>query len=159
MYELFRISNSEVAFSLYFNSEGECRTLQSFDDGVEFSIHLSSILREWIPVSYTYADDNNENMIDIGRKNGFSLRGYILESRSLQFTENSDQATFTLCNFRIPNFNVSDYFQFRWLQTSRLNRENDNELWNIESVTITFVDCVGNKTVLLNESLASNNLK
>ena len=43
---------STVSYSIIFIGAGVCNTINSYDEGVEFSARLLSMPEEWIPITY-----------------------------------------------------------------------------------------------------------
>ena len=132
-----------MTFSLFFpNGEG-CGLF--FDEGIELAIRTSSVQMEWIPLVFIYPSLYTlpDNLIPIGNLSDFILRGYRLEMDGLihHMDNLSRDYSFTICVHQQPEFNGSDYVQFRWLQTNQfISTINSRCLWSLDNVKIDFVD-------------------
>ena len=156
-----------MSFSLFFpdgpNGE-DCDSLDLFNEGVEFAIRLSSAQMEWIPIVFIYptAFRENLNVIPIGTLDNLSLRGYHLEMDQAVLLQPGIQQVFnyTICGPQLPEFDGSDYIQFRWLQTDlSITNSNHRDVWSLDNVTIDFVNMEGMSCRMLDESFESNSLK
>ncbi len=127
--------------------------MNAFDEGVEFSIGVSSEPGEWIPLKFIRIKnkDHNEPNISIGDKYNFSLRGYPVDNQVI-ISDVKSIRTNICC------FNSTDSIQFRWLQTSQFTKvhvtDSARDTWSIDNITI---DLVSDKFRLsiLNESFDS----
>ncbi len=124
--------------------------MNAFDEGVEFSIRVSSEPGEWIPLKFIRIIDKDHNVpeISIGDKNNFWLRGYPVDNQVV-ISDVSSIRTNICC------FNSTDSIQFRWLQTSEFRKDyvsdSARDTWSIDNIAI---DLVSDKfqLSLLNES-------
>ena len=112
----------------------DCNTVNGFDEGIEFSIRLSSRPNEWIPIKYVYRRRNvrdDDIRIDTG-----TIRGYSVEQ-----IENDDNGMNRqeIVMEGICNFCVSDSIQFRWLQTISQNPNNMQvrDTWILDDINIS----------------------
>ena len=128
--------------------------MNAFDEGVEFSIGVSSEPGEWIPLKFIRIINKDHNVpdISIGDKDNFRLRGYPVDSQVI-ISDVSSIRTNICC------FNSTDSIQFRWLQTSQFRKDHvtdsARDSWSIDNITI---DLVSDKfrLSLLNESFDSD---
>ena len=141
----------EVSFKIIFNGKGGCNTINEFNEGVEFSIRLSSMPDEWIPINFIYfKDKNNNSEILIGDFNNFYLRGYAIPSNRIY--ENPTMSVVS----KICNVTDDDLIQFRWLQTSRIKNENKaKDIWILDDIKIDVISEYGNLS-LINQSFDCN---
>ena len=153
------MSYSELSFSLFFSRISPCETIEGFAEWIEFSILLSSIPKEWIPLILVYHNTTNSNIEEL---DNFTLRGFTLENRLRPVVvSNSLKETISLklCGKPISNPSIHDHFQFRWLQTSKFSKgSTPKDLWSLDDVKISFVNSSGS-TVLLEESFENNTLE
>ena len=123
-----------MSFSLFFpggDDGGEkCNRLNHFDEGVELTFCLSSALMKRIPIAFIFSIESraNQNPIPMGTHDNLSLCGYSLEMDQVVLLQQDYQRKFnyTLCSPQLPEFYGSDYIQFRWLQTSEFNNNNNH---------------------------------
>ena len=124
---------------------GYQNSLDSFDEGVEFAVRLCTSLVEchdWIPIRfYTNGTTRRNNFIRIGNNNSHgSLREIMLRGYNVTYKFYEDhefhKVRLTLCSDSIAQ---SDYVQFRWLQTVRLNHEGADQV-NLDNVNITSLE-------------------
>ena len=156
-----------MSFSLFFpdGSNGEdCNRLNHFDEGIEFAFRLSSAHMEWIPIVFIFPVEisSDPNRIPIGKHGNLSLRGYSLEMDQAVLLQRDIQREFsyTLCASQVHAFYISDYIQFRWLQTSTFNNNNNHrDVWSLDNVTIDFVNVEDLNCTPLDESFENNSLK
>ena len=124
--------------------------LDSFDEGVEFAFCLSNLTaaecHDWIPIRFYSNNPTKRNdLIYIGRKNSndsIMLRGY-----NVLYEVDFHKVWLTLCSERIAQ---SDFIQFRWLQTVRLNKEGADGV-NLDNVKIVFNSTREPELVLLED--------
>ena len=124
------------------------QTINEFNEGIEFSIHLSSIPNEWIPINLIYFKRRtNSSQILIGDFNNFHLRGYPIPSNRIY--ENPTMSVIS----KICNFADDDSIQFRWLQTSQIRIDNNKaiDIWILDDIKIDVISEDGNLS-LINES-------
>ena len=154
-----------MSFSLFFpngRNRQDCDRVDRFDEGVEFAFRLSFAQMEWIPIVFIFPNRRVSNDIPIGTPDNLSLRGYSLEMNQAVRLQQSIQQKFkyTLCSPQLPDFDDSDYIQFRWLQTSSFdNNNNHRDVWSLDNVTIDFVNVEGMSCMMLDESFENNSLK
>ena len=156
-----------MSFSLFFPGGGnaeDCDRVDHFDEGVEFAFRLSSAQMEWIPIVFIFPEETSDyiNRIPIGTHGNLRLRGYSLEmDQAVQLQPGIQQKfNYTLCASQLPEFNGSDYIQFRWLQTTSLiTRNNHRDVWSIDNVTIDFINVEGMGCIMFDESFENNSLK
>ena len=144
----------EVSFKIIFNDNGECNTINEFNEGIEFSIHLSSMPNEWIPINFIYFRDGaNHSDILIGDFNNFHLRGYPIPSNRIY--ENPTKSVV----IKICSVTDDDLIQFRWLQTSRIATKKNKpiDIWILDDIKIDIISEDGNLS-LINESFDCNML-
>ncbi len=127
--------------------------MNAFDEGVEFSIGVSSEPGEWIPLKFIrIKKGRNVSEIYIGDKDNFRLRGYPVDNQVI-ISDVKSIRTNICC------FNSTDSIQFRWLQTSQFRKDHvtdsARDSWSIDNITI---DLVSDKfrLSLLNESFDSD---
>ena len=133
---------------------GYQNSLDSFDEGVEFAVRLCTSFAEchdWIPIRfYTNDTTRRNNLIHIGDYNSHDevimLRGYNVTTE-LYGDHKFHEVQLTLCSDSIAQ---SDYIQFRWLQTVRLNQEGADQV-NLDNVNITFNSALEGGRVLLED--------
>ena len=131
---------------------GYQNSLDSFDEGVEFAVHLCASLTEchdWIPIKFYTNGTTRRNSIHIGDINSqgeILLRGYNM-TYELYGDHEFHKVQLTLCSDSIAQ---SDYIQFRWLQTVRLNQEGADQV-NLDNVNITFNSSLEGGSVLLED--------
>ena len=134
-----------MSFSLYFPTSGGCDPLEHFDEGVELAFRLSSAPTEWIPIAFIYPSVTSRAPPDpapIGTLNNLRLRGYDLEMhQAFLLKENHKQEfKYTLCAPQLSQLYVPDYIQFRWLQTSLFQNDNNSkDVWSLDNIIIDFV--------------------
>ena len=141
----------EVSFKIIFNDNGECNTINEFNEGIEFSIHLSSMPDEWIPINFIYfKNGTNSSQILIGDFNNFHLRGYAIPSNRTY--ENHTMSVVS----KICNVTDDDLIQFRWLQTSQSKIDKEaKDIWILDDIKIDVISEDG-KLSLINESFDCN---
>ena len=142
----------EVSFKIIFNDTGDCNTINEFNEGIEFSIHLSSMPNEWIPINFIYFKDGlNSSEIVIGDLNNFYLRGYAIPR--IRIYENHRMSVVS----KICNVADDDSIQFRWLQTSQIRIDNNKaiDVWILDDIKIDVISEDGNLS-LINESFDCN---
>ena len=148
-------SDRQVSFLIIFNRMGECNSVDGFDEGVEFSVHLSSLPTEWIPIKYIYfGTDESNDIFSIGSfSDNFTIRGYFVDQC---FNVTSSRIKINICNF-----NTSDIVQFRWLQTSEINTNinRSRDVWIIDEIEISVVTPDLDSVTLLNETFDSGSLE
>ena len=141
---------------MFFKVSMECKRIDSVNEGVEFSVRLSSMPNEWIPLKYIYYSKDNRN----SKFTNYYIRGYVVKTTVLK---RRDQSSTKSISVSICDLNVTDSIQFRWLQTSQSNvsssrrgslRGSRRDIWVINNVTITF-----NGTTLLQDNFSSSVLK
>lgn len=131
---------------------GYQNSLDSFDEGVEFAVRLCTSLTEchdWIPIRFYTNGTTRRNSIRIGNNNGHGeilLRGYNV-TYELYKDHEFHEVQSTLCSDSIAQ---SDYIQFRWLQTVRLNQEGADQV-NLDNVKIIFNSTLEGGHVLLED--------
>ena len=143
-----------MSFLLVFNDSDNFNTINEFNEGVEFSLSLSSMPDEWIPLKFIYFRNGpNSSEIFIGDINNFILRGYEVKD-----VDASNMVEVSIC---LCGFNISDSVQFRWLQTSRFTKSNliPRDLWILDDIIINFVTEELEEINLLKESFDSLELK
>ena len=130
--------------------------LDSFDEGVEFALRLCNLTEcdEWIPIRF-YTNDTitrRNPLIFIGNKssheshNEIMLRGYNVTYE----VGECHKVQLTLCDQRITQ---SNFIQFRWLQTVRLNKEGADGV-NLDNVKIVFNSTLEHDVVLLEDDFS-----
>ena len=124
--------------------------LDRFDEGVEFAFRPCNVTEchDWIPIRfYTNNSITDRNMlIYVGNNNSHDsimLRGYNVSYQVGGF----HRVQLTLCSERITQ---SDFIQFRWLQTVRLNKEGADGV-NLDNVKIVFNPTLEHELVLLED--------
>jgi len=153
LYQIFFFR--EISYSLIFPEPNvDCNTINEFNEGVEFSVYLSSYPQEWIPLKFSYYRLGiNSSEILIGDINDFHLRGY---DASEITTNDTNRKVLHVCGF-----NSSDFIQFRWLQTSQLGiiHVNPKDVWILDDININLVLSEEKYVPLVNESFESANLR
>ena len=137
-----------------FEDTDNFNTINEFNEGVEFSLRLSSMPDEWIPLKFIYFRNGvNSSEIFIGDINNFILRGYEVKNVD---ADSIVEITICLCGF-----NITDSVQFRWLQTSRFIKSDfiPRDLWILDDIIINFVIEELEEINLLKESFDSLELK
>lgn len=132
--------------------------LDWFDEGVEFAFRPCNVTEchDWIPVRF-YTKMNSpiarrNDLIFVGNKSNHDsldeimLRGYNV----LYEVGEVHHARLILCSDGIAQ---SDYIQFRWLQTVRLNREGADGV-NLDNVSIVFNSTLEREVVLLEDDFS-----
>ena len=151
---IFSPSNCRmVSFMIVFIRTGDdCNSVDDFNEGVEFSARLLSKPNEWIPLKYIYyrGDRRTDEII---RMDESFIRGYMVEQTSLSEDNSSINATIDICNF-----NISDFIQFRWLQTSYVN-SGVRDVWILDNIKISIVTSEHGNIVLLSETFDLRMLK
>ena len=153
-----------MSFSLYFPTSQECDPLEHLDEGVELAFRLSSALMEWIPVVFIYPSVTSTGPSDpasIGTLGNLCLHGYDLEMDQAFLLERNHQQDFnyTLCAPQLSQLYVPDYIQFRWLQTSLFqNNNNPKDVWSLGNIKIDFassdvLNCMTFDEIFENSSL------
>ena len=142
--------------------------LDSFDEGVEFAFRLCNLTStehsNWIPIRFYTNNtiDDRRNFIFIGNKSSHDkvlLRGYNVSYQ----VGHVHQVQVKLCDRGIAH---SDFIQFRWLQTVRLNKEGADRVTldnvtivhnssNLEQLVVLLEDNFNNQTAI--EYVASYN--
>ena len=130
-----------------------CDVIDSFSEGVEFSLRLLSKPEEWIPIRFIYNGMSNRNRaIDIGAPGeDFRLRGYKVEQSIISDGWNKFDT-------QICNFSLSDSIQFRWLQTTYFLPGRIIDVWFMDNITINLVE-PSSRSNLLVEEINTENLK
>ena len=116
----------EVTFSLQLGGTVPGNTLNSFDEGVEFSFrNLNSSRREWIPLMFFTSRDpsDRDTRIYIGEISDgrVQIRGYSVLYNSTIANDASRplDVTLSICGSEIVQSNgIFNHVQFRWLQTA-----------------------------------------
>ena len=146
----------EVSFLLHFKSTSKCNSIDNVDEGVEFSVRLSSMPEEWIPVSFIHYGTGNNPNIEIPR--GLLIRGYTIEP--IDTDRDNDVVTKTVV-ISLCSFNTNNLLQFRWLQTSVLDTFTNGrrDVWTIDDVVVTAVTSGLGQVTLLNETFDSGMLR
>ena len=150
-----------VSFLVLFVNETQregCNTITSFNEGVEFGIRLAEE-EEWIPLAVIYRNNGPPaDNITLGNMPNLIIRDYFVSPQNTIESSVSDPIvnfSLTLCEFRDPSF-----FQFRWLQTSRLRpRLQLLDLWSLDEVHISYTREDGEEEVLLSDSFDQEELK
>ena len=117
---------------------------------------------EWIPIIFIFPAETSNNCTPIGIHGKLSLCGYSLEMDQAILLQPGIQQEFnyTLCSPQLPEFDGSDYIQFRWLQTdSFFTNNNHRDVWSLENVTIDFVNVEGMSCMMLDESFENSSLE
>ena len=143
-----------MSFLTVFENSDNFNTINEFNEGVEFSLRLSSMPDEWIPLKFIYfRNGSNSSEIFIGDINNFILRGY-----EVKYVDADSIVEITIC---LCGFNITDSVQFRWLQTSRFTKSDfiPRDLWILDDIIINFVTETQEEINLLNESFDSLELK
>ena len=127
---------------------------------MEFSVHLSSVPDEWIPIKFIYfKNETSSNDIFLGDINDFRIRGY--EVSLVHAYEESGHASMTNVTIRMCNLSIATTIQYRWLQTSQFSESyssSPRELWILDDVEITFVTSE-NRITILNENFDCQELE
>lgn len=131
---------------------GYHNNLDSFDEGVEFAFRLCNLneCRDWIPIRFYINNSTRNDLIYVGDKsshNEIMLRGY-----NVKYESDFHKVQLTLCSERIAQ---SDFIQFRWLQTVRLNKEGADGV-NLDNVKIVFNSTLEHELVPLLEDDFNN---
>ena len=134
------ISNSCIFFYSDINfqlnlSPGSCDSIDTFNEGVEFSIQMNS-KGVWIPITLVIRSDlsnrSNEDSIGYHENQNVVIRDYHVQT-NLAIGSYSVQ----VCNFADS---VNDV-KFRWLQTSFVGTSgssNLKDLWSLDNVEIVY---------------------
>ena len=153
----------EVKFSLLLGGKGQGNTLNSFDEGVEFSFqNLNSSRREWIPLMFFTSVDNRNERINIGdiSDGRVQIRGYsvLYNSTIANDASRSLDVTLSICGSDIIQSNgIFNHIQFRWLQTARQTADPNRDRILLDNVEICsylikkyriFMDDFNNQTTL-----------
>ena len=113
----------EVRFSLQLGGTSG-NTLNSFDEGVEFSFrNLNSSRREWIPMMFFASVDNRDARIYIGDISDVrvQIRGYsvLYDSTIANDASRPLNVNLSICGSEIvQNNGIFNHIQFRWMQTA-----------------------------------------
>ena len=129
---------SEVSFLVIL-----CKHKKSINDGVEFSVRLSSVPDVWIPINYTYVQKGGSECPI------FKLRGFNVQPTCVKNKKKSLKVIVKICNLTF-----TDSIQFRWLQTSEEHKSKEKAMWILDDVTIRL-----NDTTLLNDTFDATMLK
>ena len=114
----------EVRFSLRLGGTDAGNTLNSFDEGVEFSFrNLNSSRREWIPLMFFTSVDNRDARIYIGDISDVrvQIRGYsvLYDSTIANDAIRPLNVNLSICGSEIvQNNGIFNHIQFRWMQTA-----------------------------------------
>jgi len=103
----------------------------------EFSVRLSSMPDEWIPIRFIYFNAvQTNNDINIGNSGDLRIRGYSVQQ--VNASNGGDQALETTVRLRVCGFNaLTDLVQFRWLQTAKVNSgAQPSDVWTLDDVKI-----------------------
>ena len=155
----------EVRFSLRLGGTETGNTLNSFDEGVEFSFrNLNSSRREWIPLMFfTSRDPSGRDIrINIGdiSDDRVQIRGYSVLYNSTITNDASRplDVTLSICGSEIVQSNgIFNHIQFRWLQTARHIADPNRDRVLLDDVEIhsclikkhrIFMDDFNNQTTL-----------
>ena len=128
-----------------------CKSIYTVNEGVEFSVRLSSMPNEWIPLKYIYykRDNRRSNRFEF---TNYSIRGYVVNTTVLS---KNDKSSTKLISVRICDLNITDSVQFRWLQTIKVELSSrKRKIWVLDNVTIVF-----NGSTLLQDNFSSSVLK
>ena len=108
--------------------------IETFSEGVEFSLRSLSEPDEWIPIRFTYfSKTSTNNAVNIGNfGEDFRLRGYKVQQSMV--SDGLSKSEIQVCNF-----NLSNSVQFRWLQTSLFRRDGIKDVWFMDNINITLV--------------------
>lgn len=128
--------------------------LEWFDEGVEFAFRLCDQMNEchdWVPVRFytnmSITQDHRNSLIFIGNESSddsLMLRGYNVSYK----VNDTHKVQLTLCSEEITQ---SNFIQFRWLQTVRLNSEGADGVM-LDNVKIVFNSIMeGEQRVLLED--------
>ena len=128
---------SDIEFKLIINC---LDPLDRFDEGVEFSVRLLSMADEWIPLHYWFENGGKASRIYIGPKNeSFSIRGYPVNYTKLL------PANETLVKLRVCVNNLTESFQFRWLETAS-SHDRMADIWAIDDIKVSLILAENNYT-------------
>ena len=138
-----------------FNNGSGCNTINTINEGVEFSIRLSSSL-DWIPLSYAYfkngSSSNRDGNISLGNVTYEGIRGYPLPKTRVIYGKTIARQNLLLCGL-----NGTEYFQFRWLQTSQFNPSPPfKDTWILDDIRIDLLSGNGQHLSLINESFSNS---
>ena len=153
----------EVRFSLRLGGTDIGNTLNSFDEGVEFSFrNLNSSRREWIPLMFFTSVDNRNERINIGdiSDGRVQIRGYSVLYNSTIANDASRplDVNLSICGSEIVQSNGTfNHIQFRWLQTATHTADPNRDRVLLDDVEIhsylinkyrIFMDDFNNQTTL-----------
>ena len=154
----------EARFSLRLGGTIVGNTLNSFDEGVEFSFqNLNSSSREWIPLMFFTSRDNQGGLINIGDTTSSSrvqIRGYsvLYNSNIANDASRPLDVNLSICGSEIVQSNgIFNHIQFRWLQSTAQTAEPNRDRVLLDNVEICsylikkyriFMDDFNNQTTL-----------
>ena len=120
--------------------------IETFSEGVEFSLRLLSEPDEWIPIRFTYfSKTGTNNAVNIGNfGEDFRLRGYKVQQSMV--SDGLSKSEIQVCNF-----NLSNSVQFRWLQTSLFRSDGIKDVWFMDNINITLVVQSSRHNLLMDE--------
>ena len=117
-----------IAFQL--NLETSCDSIDTFSEGVEFSIQINST-GAWIPIILASKNVTKKDRFAIGERideDIVVIRGFQVESNLASYY------SVQVCDFAVPVNSI----QFRWLQTSRIgNSSTVNDAWVLDNVHVS----------------------
>ena len=143
-----------VSFMIVFIRTGDdCNSVDEFNEGVEFSARLLSKPNEWIPLKYIYYRGDEDTRTDEIHMDESNIRGYMVEQTRLSEDNSSTNATIDICNF-----NVSDFIQFRWLQTSSVD-SGLQDVWILDNIKISIATSEHGNITILSETFDLRMLK
>ena len=139
---------------------GSCNNvIDSFEEGVEFSVRRLSEPEEWIPLLFINRDTNTKETqrhkdIMLGKPGPkFSLRGYRVEQ---VFVGNERQA---LEKISISGVEINDSVQFRWLQTCQIGKKKFSDAWLLDNIKIVQVFSNQSSLPVLCETFSEDTLE
>ena len=139
----------KVRFRIILNNREACNSPDTLDEGIEFSIHLSSSPHEWIPVKYVYYGLKTSST----PVRGFTLRGYSMD----MIYKGQQNLAIAEVAVQFCNIDQNEYVQFRWLQTTVYSDRDYmrvRDVWILDDISIE----INNKTVV-GDSFSTSNLK
>ena len=109
--------------------------MDDYNEGVEFSIRLSSMPDIWFPIKFVYFNTEQANSdISIGNSSDLRIRGYSVQQVD---ASNGGLPSQTEVRVQVCGFSSTDLVQFRWLQTAQLNSvAQPDDVWILDDVKI-----------------------
>ena len=132
---------------MFTSADNNCDPIDTFAEGIELSVHLSSI-DEWIPLIFAHSSDMDMN-------NPQEIRGYRVDKmQSLQ------DDVLTKMSIDLCNFSFTDIIQFRWLQSTEaiLSINYPRDVWSLDNIEV-YVESGDQRCHVLVDSFENDTLR